>query len=649
MAEPEREPEAVRTGADKLLELVKSAKELPMSGAASQLGVTLQTVEAWANFLEEDGLIAIKYRFTTPYVAIPEEPRLKKGQEALAPVVEFTELKAELGGMQDLLSKASNEKTSGEFSLLRQTYLTLLGKLRFAHEELFSKAGISPQRKVAISDGVRALGETLQEASSHASEGRFDQASISYARLYGQARALIGEMESLYEQMMTLRSVQETKDYRDIIGKAYELISEGKVREAGELYDKLKFAHENLSREFVEKKRLMEDDLVKFNKDLARKVDQLNLDRLKRVGARIGVLLRAGDKLLGKGEFDSAVSCYFAIKKEYSSLPPGFAEEKKEIQARVLEFYNQLAMQHEKTARKKFESSAREASALIQECKEHVKAGKVQQAIAAYRQLKQLYTLLPAGFLKEKAELQEKILPLYSLINSLYTRESVNELNEGSGEILSLVGSMREHTQRGEMREAEQAYDALQKLYRRMPKGFLHEETTLQSQIVQAYEDFLKKAKQLEAGSFSAAVAKLEKLLGEAESCLKRSDYAAANSAYLEVRKIYAGLPHGFVAKKTELRERVLRLYRAVLAAQPQDAGPMPVPEPAAPELPEAALEPPGSLDGEGDVMIEAEEPQPKGDAPESGLGGIDSEIDDIERKIDELKSMSRAAVKLPQ
>ncbi len=568
-------PEEVKTGADRLLDLVKRSREIAMAAAASELGVSPQTVEAWANFLEEDGLVTVKYKFTTPYVAVPEVPKAQQRRQEAgssgspAEGVEFSQLKTELGGMQEILSKAGEEKIAGEFGMLKQTYANLFSKLKGVHDKLTTQADIAPQKKVKLNELVRSLDEQLREAAVHASEGRFDDASSSYARLYEQARLAIDELNKLYDQITTLQSIEATKDYKDLLGKAYELMQEGKMDEANDLYEKLKFARQNLAKDFIEKKRQMEEDLVKLNKDLAKNVDQLNLEKLKKSRERINLLLNAGNQLLRKGEFDTAESYYLAIKHEYDTLPSGFMDEKKEIQEKVLGFYSALAKQREKAIRQRFDRTVKQVEALIHQIQELLKEYKVEPAIQLYRQIKQLYSSLPAGFLEEKSALQEKIVPLHTSITSIYTKESLSTLKAKSAEIATLLGAMNSHTARGELDEAESAYGKVKQLYRKMPKGFLHEETTLQDQIVQAYEAYLKKAKQVETSSSSSTISGVARLLEEAEADVKRKDFDSANRAYSKIMLLYNTLPPGFAVQKTGVREKVLRLYKALLSATP--------------------------------------------------------------------------------
>ncbi len=73
------EQEELRTDVDTFLELVKKYKKVSLLDAAKELNVPLQTVQLWTDFLVEEGIVGIEYKFTTPYVFIQEEKTGKAG------------------------------------------------------------------------------------------------------------------------------------------------------------------------------------------------------------------------------------------------------------------------------------------------------------------------------------------------------------------------------------------------------------------------------------------------------------------------------------------------------------------------------------------------------------------------------------------
>lgn len=66
------EKNILRTDVDDFLELVKQKKKISLPDAAKELNTPLITVQAWADFLVEEKIIGIEYKFTTPYVFVEE-------------------------------------------------------------------------------------------------------------------------------------------------------------------------------------------------------------------------------------------------------------------------------------------------------------------------------------------------------------------------------------------------------------------------------------------------------------------------------------------------------------------------------------------------------------------------------------------------
>jgi len=58
----------IETGVDKLVNLVNAQKKVSSSDAAKLLGVGINVIMEWADFLEEEGIISIEYKFTKPYL-----------------------------------------------------------------------------------------------------------------------------------------------------------------------------------------------------------------------------------------------------------------------------------------------------------------------------------------------------------------------------------------------------------------------------------------------------------------------------------------------------------------------------------------------------------------------------------------------------
>lgn len=65
--------DVLKTSADDLYELVKSRKKISVEEAAKLLRMPISTVHALVDFLVEEKIFGIEYKFTTPYIYMSQE------------------------------------------------------------------------------------------------------------------------------------------------------------------------------------------------------------------------------------------------------------------------------------------------------------------------------------------------------------------------------------------------------------------------------------------------------------------------------------------------------------------------------------------------------------------------------------------------
>ena len=65
--------DVLKTSADDLYELVKARKKISVEEAAKMLRMPISTVHALVDFLVEEKIFGIEYKFTTPYIYLSEE------------------------------------------------------------------------------------------------------------------------------------------------------------------------------------------------------------------------------------------------------------------------------------------------------------------------------------------------------------------------------------------------------------------------------------------------------------------------------------------------------------------------------------------------------------------------------------------------
>ena len=69
----------VRTKVDELIELLKHVEQISLPEASSRLGIAQDVLQQWVDFLVEEKMVGVEYKFTTPYLyyAGPKEEKVE--------------------------------------------------------------------------------------------------------------------------------------------------------------------------------------------------------------------------------------------------------------------------------------------------------------------------------------------------------------------------------------------------------------------------------------------------------------------------------------------------------------------------------------------------------------------------------------------
>lgn len=75
----------LKTGADDLYELVKSRKKISVEDAAKLLKIPDDIVQSLVDFLVEEKIFGIEYKFTTPYIYLSQKKQKDIGFQSIPP------------------------------------------------------------------------------------------------------------------------------------------------------------------------------------------------------------------------------------------------------------------------------------------------------------------------------------------------------------------------------------------------------------------------------------------------------------------------------------------------------------------------------------------------------------------------------------
>ncbi|MFH1849188.1 MAG: hypothetical protein ABH879_03285 [archaeon] len=577
MQDADEKEVTIKTDVDALVDLVKERKRISFDEVAKTLKLEVSAVEDWAAFLEEEGVIGIDYKFTTPFLVTIEQK--KKPQEKI-PVVS---MEAKLARLNQLMDEAHRNIEKGEFEMAKRAYPHLFQDVKDVHSYLRSfYKGESPSGDKVVSTELDKIPALLEQALRYTENGEIEKAKQTYLKIYSQIKEVFGSLKEIYYEVRNIadrkpaekEAPKDAKSYGgqiggdnfdDMLKTAYELMSRGDVDEAKKLYAKIEEYYNRLPAQYQTRKTELKKDLLKLNRDLALNIDVFYSKRIRSVAKDINSLLPAAAAALEKDDIQKASRLYGRIRKLLEELPSGFVQEKIELQDRIVQLHDQLILKKRDVYTREVSAIRDRVDSLISDIRTLLKSGKTEEAVQVYNRIKGVFQTLPNGFFHYKVELHSKILQAYREILETKEHLSSDTIEKLGNQIKKLVDAMDKHINETRLEEAAKVYDEISSVYEKLPSGFLSEKIGLQDTILKLYEKLITKRRKQASAEMEKKSRKLEEILATAAIYLKKKQFDLANELFHEAMRVYGSLPGGFLELKTNLHNRILDLYKNVM------------------------------------------------------------------------------------
>jgi len=347
----------------------------------------------------------------------------------------------------------------------------------------------------------------------------------------------------------------------------------------------------------------MQDKIVKLNKDIVVYTHRITNQRMHNGAKKIEELLKLTNNSITRKQFRQATSYYLQIKKLFESLPRGFVSEKSRLKDHILKAFEQIAKNREKRLTSTFASMAKQIEGLLKDSHKALEDGDVQGALKTYKELNKIYSELPTGFMKEKFDLQNKLIATYNILSQKLESETESEMNVKSAKLLQMLEIFKHQIDQKNFDTAFKTYSEINAVFKQLPTGFIKWKTELQEKIIGEYEKLVDGKDSRKTTAFKSSMGELDNLIQQAYHNIKTRNFRRANSIYKQIKAAYIKLPSADLGQRELMRNKILTLYRRILLIEPQDS---------------VALPP------------------------------SQARVGDVHRKIAELKSRSKARVRMP-
>lgn len=372
------------------------------------------------------------------------------------------------------------------------------------------------------SDGFKKIVELLNLANSLSEKGDFEGAK----KIFSEVARLKQKLPEMYiknkvevvDNILNLdrNMVENVKEraLKEFLIKEKEIMvnlsqsksfaQRNKITDAEKFLERASETFNSLPSGFIEKKAELQEKLLAIKKRLLRVKAEISLKKLEETTKQFSVIVNKIDQFLLQDRISEANECIALGKKLIDSLPDEFINEKKdfleEIQKAAIKIDNTL----EEKNKGKLSTGLEELSKQIALVEKALKVGETDVAVKGYVLASSQFKNLPEGFIKEKIPIQEKLLDLYSEINSIVVKRKIESFNKDFDFISQQIQKANEFVENGDLKSAQRVYQEVIGQYEGLPGGFLERKTILRLELLNLYDKIRQKYESMKESEFSS-------------------------------------------------------------------------------------------------------------------------------------------------
>ncbi len=572
--------ETVRTDVDLLIELVKNKKEISFDDAAKELKQPFSTVESWASFLEEEGIISIKYKFTTPYLFYAPSAG-KAGSELEVKAASTFEEK--IKEIENLLESAFSHIKNGNYDMAESIYPALNQEIRTIHQLMKEKDNLN---KLPLGEGVidklSEVDKILEHAKELTEKGDYDQAREIYMQIHNEVREVIllvkemnmeliriyGEKEALTEKDKKIEEeldLKKVKDADELLKRAYEFLKSGEIEKAKRVYDKIQENYDELAEEYRGRKEELNSSLLKLNKDLSLHIGKVSMKDIEEKDREITRLVKEVRTNLEKNNIAGAEKLYDNVESIFKEFPGSFLERRLELEKKILDLREELIQKKKSFFNSELRQKSDEIIKLLAAIGTAMDKKDIKSAMDDYGKVKTLYSSLPSGFLNEKIALQDKIFEAYKKLVEINKEVSQEDFLAKTEKIGTDIQKIEQLLNSNELNPVEDFLSKAYGIFNQLPMGFLSEKTNIQDRLLKLSRRYADQKETYTVNQFNEKNESIKKLFRTIEHYLANKEFDLAKEVYSEITNVYNQLPAGFMKEKNELKTKILISYKKLM------------------------------------------------------------------------------------
>lgn len=323
----------IETGVDKLVRLIDSRGSISSTDVSKELGVSTTVIMEWAEFLEEEGIISIEYKFTKPYLVArklaKKDVREKAKEFSGKRDVFIRKAEVSLGFLEREASKLNAIKS--EFDKIKKdlgfdmgAVKNELGELeKYEHLKIEMDKQIENQKKNSLDKIKDITKQFLREKRKYdnimaaiRSEEKELKREKNQSKSLEESEQFIKERIRGLKQTLSRVEKKVTKEHRDV------KVSHSHLLRLSQLAENMK-ARVEIEKELI-------DSLVEKSREQEKKIKELQDKVIKKIAEK-------EKRLTGMKNVSKKFSALFKKKMGVLSLIEKIGKDRNELQNDLVE------------------------------------------------------------------------------------------------------------------------------------------------------------------------------------------------------------------------------------------------------------------------------------------------------------------------
>ncbi len=559
------EKEYITTEADRLLALLQQRREISIEEAAKVLTMSVRTVESYANFFEEEGLIGINYKFTTPFLTIKEV-------KTTAPEIKFT-LEPEKKSVGGIFLRRIGEDfnilklklRSGELYLLKEKYPEMIKNLREILKG--SESGLSVKNTNELQFKLNEVNVKLDEAIRSLNEDKADVARSNFFFIEQELARVFEQMQGGTPAASALSLPEPTRvgsDLSPLIEEIKAAAGRGDFEKGERLLKQLQQAYKSMPQEYREREERMKQDLEVLERDFSiGQADHLSKE-MEDKSTRIHHFLAIANKALERGQLSEAIVQFNRIKELYLGLPKGFVQERIGLNREIIGLFRSISAARSATLDDSFVTISTNMEQKLTEIREHLAQNKFNDAIQAYNEAVELFGKLPDIKAPVKNNLKNYLLLIFERLSAAKEEFFAKNLKDIIAEIYRELGRAVMCLEHKDFKTANLHYAAALTTYKTIPRGYTESLLPVHERLMEFYQRFSLGLEQESSSEFQAISAEINSEIERLTKLIQGKAYEESLGLYQRIMIMYNRLPGGFIKEKAAMRKQLTVLSHSI-------------------------------------------------------------------------------------